>query len=427
MFFLQRARETLDRMIPGLAERLNRHPLEVLESPGNPGVGDFQACGGPALMIPARYAGKGATPLEACQVQQAIGAVSPSLAVATMMHHFSAATLVEIAAAQGSKTWVVLEMVARDNLLMASGFAEGGSGANILRPFTRLIRKGSRYCVSGSKKPCSLAHSMDLLTLSVLVPGEAAGDERLAVAVLPASAPGLERRAFWNSPILAGAESDEVILNEVPLSERSLAFAGRPGELDEVQTVGFLWFVLLCTSSYLGAAANLAEKVFAQNRGSSSDRTRLAIELEGAHAAMEGLASRIAGPRGTGVSPVEHRRGADATHGCPAGHVAEFVTSPPDSESSRIPLPTPRDEHLLAHALLVRYSIQQALERATSLAVELLGGLGFMASGQTAYLSSAVRALAFHPPSRTSMSEALALYLGGEPLRFAPPPLQRAA
>ncbi len=172
MFFLQRAQETLECMIPGLAERLNRQTFEVLESRGNPGIGDFKQCGGPGLMIPTRYAGKGASSLEACQVQLAIGAISPSLAVATMMHHFSAATLVEIAANQGGKISVVLEMVARENLLMASGFAEGGSGANILHPFTRLIRKGGRYCVSGSKKPCSLAHSMDLLTLSVLVPGD---------------------------------------------------------------------------------------------------------------------------------------------------------------------------------------------------------------------------------------------------------------
>ncbi len=199
-------------------------------------------------------------------------------------------------------------------------------------------------------------------------------------------------------------------MNEVPLSERSLAFAGRPGELDEVQTVGFLWFVLLCTSSYLGVAANLAEKVFAQKRGSPSDRTRLAIEIEGANAAMEGLAGRLAASSSTGVSPVEHRPDAQATPLC----LTRFASGPPDA-------------HFLAHALLVRYSIQQSLERATSLAVELLGGLSFMSSGHTAYLSSAVRALAFHPPSRTTMSDALSDYLTGEPFRFAPTPLQRAA
>ena len=69
----------------------------------------------------------------AIRVQRAIGSRSPSLAVATTMHHFSLATLVEMAAApNGAGTeWLVLEGVARQKLYVASGFAEGRMGTGI--------------------------------------------------------------------------------------------------------------------------------------------------------------------------------------------------------------------------------------------------------------------------------------------------------
>jgi alkylation response protein AidB-like acyl-CoA dehydrogenase len=157
-------------------------------------------------------------------------------------------------------------------------------------------------------------------------------------------------------------------------------------------------------------AARLTEKVFVQKRGSPSDRTRLAVEIEGANAAMEGLASRVATRRAAGGSAVESP-----------------VTSATGGRATNLLADGTPDSRLLANALLVRYSIQQAIERTTSLAIELLGGLNFMSSAQMSYLSSAAHALAFHPPSRTNMSEAIAEYLGGEPFRFASPPLQRAA
>ena len=374
MFYLGRAREALGQFMPNLAEKLQQYSLHEMESPGNPSIQDFKQFGGPRLLIPEQYSGFGATPLQACQVQQAIASYSPSLAVVAMMHHFSVAVLGEMANNRRSKTGVMLEMIARENLLLASAFSEGRSNACILQPFTRLTRKDGKFYVSGTKKPCSVAYSMDLLTLSVLVPGKHPDDDQLAVAAIPADAPGIERKPFWQSQILAGAESDEVVLNNVPLSEKAISYSGRPGELDSVQVGGFLWFVTMSISSYLGAAAVLADQVFSQQRGSATDRTRLAMDLEGANASMEGLAARLA------------------------------------SET--------RSEDLLAHALLVRYSVQQALERSTMLAAELLGGINYMGSQDTAYLLSAIRALAFHPPSRGRMTEPLANYLSGQRLKF---------
>jgi alkylation response protein AidB-like acyl-CoA dehydrogenase len=370
--FLAPQRDTLSRYLPGLDDCLREVPLERLESAGNPAIKSFKETSGPGLLIPQKYGGSGATALEASQVQIAIGSRSPSLAVATTMHHFSVATLVQMAAAGVGLEWLVLEACARQKLLMASGFAEAQPGGRILNPVMTLARTPAGFTVSGSKKPCSLSHSMDLLTLSVVVPGERGGDDRMAVVLLPGQQPGIDRKPFWNSPTLAGAESDEVILNNVPVPEQALSYSGAPGELDDVQLGGFLWFELLITSSYLGMACGLAEDVFGRNQSSASERMRVAIQLYGAMSALEGVAGAI--DRGE------------------------------------------RNEELLAKTLLVRYAVQSAIEQSTVLAAELLGGRAFIGSPRVSYFYSACRALAFHPPSRDRMGESLAGYLSGGPL-----------
>ena len=64
--------------------------------------------------------------------------------------------------------------------------------------------------------------------------------------------------------------------------------------MDPIQARGFVWFELLISASYLGAATNLAERVVARGRGSDEDRAGLAIELETMAAALEQVASAAA-------------------------------------------------------------------------------------------------------------------------------------
>jgi hypothetical protein len=77
-----------------------------------------------------------------------------------------------------------------------------------------------------------------------------------------------------------------------------------------------------------------------------------------------------------------------------------------------------RGEALVTRSLFVRYAVQQALTRMAGHAAEMLGGMAFMSSDNIAYLISAVRCLAFHPPSRTAISASLDKYLCGEPFAF---------
>ncbi|WP_439659403.1 acyl-CoA dehydrogenase family protein [Lentzea sp. HUAS TT2] len=374
MRYLQRERSELDRLVPGLDQTLASLPLDAMERPESPGLAAFREKGGPGLLVPSEHGGGGADLLTAVRVQRAVGSRSPSLAVATTMHHFSVASLVETAATSNGMEWMLLAAIAKDNLLLASGFAEGRTGQHILSPGLTARVEGEKVWLSGAKKPCSLAKSMNLLTASVALP-TADGGTQLAVALVPADAPGMSVRPFWNSPILAGAESDEVVLADVEVPAELIVRTDvtSDGHLDHLQTVGFVWFELLMTASYLGAASALVERVLAVESVDAALRASLATDLQAAMLTVEGLA-----------------RAADADG--------------PDNDA-------------LGLALVCRFHVQDVITSVATRCVEALGGMAFIGSGEVAYLNSACRALAFHPPSRARMSSALLEHFAGEPLR----------
>lgn len=379
MRFLERERQALARLLPGLDEFLAGTPLADLERPGNPGIAEFRRCGGAGLLVPEQHGGAGASALEALRVQRALGARSPSLAVATTMHHFSMASLVVLSESGGTGLeWMLMEGLAKAGKLLASGFAEGRPGTSILEPTMAAEPvDGGGVRVTGVKRPCSLASSMDLLTASVRVPRRDGTGEQLAVVLIPAEADGVKVSPFWGSFALAGAESDQVSVDGVFVPEE-LIVRTEPvdGELlDELQVAGFLWFELLMSGSYLGAASAVVERVLGDERIPAAERIRLVTDLEAAMAALENIARRM---------PAEQR-----------------------------------DQRLLGDALLIRYAVQDAIARVVPRALELLGGMAFISSDDLGYLAATVNALGFHPPSRTRMAEPLAAFLSGQSLSIA--------
>jgi alkylation response protein AidB-like acyl-CoA dehydrogenase len=376
MNFLKRDRETLERFLPSLDGKLAAIPLADIECPGNPGLAMLRELEGAGLLVPTEHGGKGASPVDAIQVHRAVAARSPSLAIAMTMHNFSVATLVEYLF-YGDYTVELLQQIAGGQLLVASGFAEGRTGTSILDPMLKATPlEGGGYSLNGSKKPCSLSNSMHILTASVAVPSNNGnGGHRRAVAVVPADAEGIDRKPFWSSTVLRGAESDEVCLTDVKISNEQLFFPEVEESLDAVEAGGFLWFELLVSASYLGVASALAERVLAGKRADAGERVQLAIDLETAMAALEGVArAMLTGERG---------------------------------------------EAILVQSLLVRFGVQQAIERVAARAAELLGGMAFIKSPDVAYLLAASRALAFHPPSRLSVAPAIDGYLAGQPMQVA--------
>lgn len=377
---LTTARGICEQFHAGLLDALEDLPLSTREGEDSPVLELYRKHGGPGLLVPAAYGGAAAGPLEAVRVQRALAAASPSLGVATVMHHFTVAMLFRLAEATGRLTPAQLKLmsaVAPDGLLLASGWAEGRTDQNILAPSVVAERlPGGGYRVNGSKKPCSLSGSMDVLTASVQVTHED-GRSGLALMLIPASSPGVGTRPFWATPVLAASQSHEVRLTDVVVPE-DLVIHSTPEDadrLDDLQTAGFTWFELLATSSYVGAASALVSQVLAGKRGTPAERAQLAVRLDAAVCLVEGAARSL----------------EDGTEG----------------------------DEAVAAVLTARYATQDLLAQTVDQAVEMLGGMAYIRSGDVAYLASAVRALAFHPPSRASVAAELAEYFAGGPLRLS--------
>ncbi|MEV6976585.1 acyl-CoA dehydrogenase family protein [Kitasatospora sp. NPDC093806] len=375
MNFLHRERAELDTLMPGLDRALTRYPLEVLERTPSPAIEEFKRAGGPGLLVPAAHSGAGASALQAVRVQRAVGARCPSLAVATTMHHFSIAGLVAAAEYGGGPAGPLLAAIATDRMLVASAFAEGRPGQNILTPHLTAARRGDRIVLNGRKMPCSLSRSMDLLTASVALTG-ADGVERLAVALIPAATPGVTVRPFWGTPILAGAESDEVLLTDVELHPDMVVPTDVTADAvpDALNVAGFLWFEVLLTAGYLGMASALVERTLRRPGGGEDDPTPYLVPVEAAMLAVEAVARAMA-----------HEEW---------------------------------DEALLVQALTARYAAQDAIARATKACLAALGGMAFIGSPEGSYLASAAVGLTFHPPARTRMARPLREFLDGRALRI---------
>jgi len=346
MTLMRTERECLEQHLPGLDAELAALPLMTLESRESPALKLFREAGGPGLLVPAEHGGRGVDALAAVRMQRALGARSPSLAVAATMHHFSVASLAELTTMGGGFEWVV-------------------------SPKVRAQRVPGGLSVNGSKKPCSLTWSMDLMSASVAVQADADGPEQLAIVLIPATDSGLSRRRFWESWVLGGAESDEVTLTDVFVPDQMVVYPQDATMTDPVQGRGFLWFEMMVTASYVGVASALVERVLGAGRGTAQERVALSAEVEAAMAAVESLARSM-------------------------------------------PAVTQQDvEDQLTRALCVRYAVEGAVARASMAAAALLGGMAFIQSSDVAYLLAASRALSLHPPAMTAVSDSVDRYLRG--------------
>jgi alkylation response protein AidB-like acyl-CoA dehydrogenase len=370
--FLGPERELLERFLPGFDAALAQLPLSVLESRDNPSIKLLKDYRGPALLIPAEYGGLGASAAEGLQVLRAIASRAPSLGIAYTMHNFSVATLVAWAVFGEEYGRFILSSLAEHSMYLASGFAEGRSGAKALDLTMKARRSADGgWLITGRKKPCSLTHSMDFLTCGLVAEVEE-GVWRRGVGLVPADLPGIERRPFWKSNVLAGAESDEVELINVEVPEQFVFVVEDATALDPVEVTGYTWFQLALCATYLGIASGLVERLLQSGKGTPEERGFIVAQVEAHAAAIEGLAYALDG-------------GTDR-------------------------------ERLFARSLATRCAVQSTIESVVMKAAELLGGIAFMGSPDVAYLLCASRAMCFHPPGRIPATRALDEYARGGPL-----------
>lgn len=370
---LASARALLEQYAPGFDTALREIPYARREAAGSATIAMFKQTRLGGMLAPKESGGLGATALQAIHIQYALGSRSPSLAVATTMHQFSMASLVAMVSLGSGAEVLLVTAIAQQRLLLASGFAEGVPGRGILDSGLTAVKTAGGVHISGSKKPCSLAHSMDLLTASYV--RQSPDGEELMIALIPAASPGLLRKPYWHNHALAGGESDEIVLDKVFVSDKMMFSAGAKAQLEPVQMIGFIWFELLMSASYLGACAGLVEQVIVRERWNDSDRVDLAAEVQLAWFALHGAAHALA---------------AGMPH-----------------------------HDLLASVLLLRYGLEKLLGRVASAAHEMLGGSSFIASADSSNWLAACRGLCFHPPARISMYGALGPYLGSAPFSLS--------
>lgn len=149
MLFLADDRRVLDSTMPGLDDKLVACDRGSLEPVDGQGISLFRAAGGAKLLAPTSCGGTGGSAVEAVAVQRAVGSSSGSLAVGTTMHHFSMASLVAIGRQSTRLEWILIERIARQGLLLASGFAEGTPGVGILSPAMRAVTGPAEWPENG--------------------------------------------------------------------------------------------------------------------------------------------------------------------------------------------------------------------------------------------------------------------------------------
>jgi len=201
----------------------------------------------------------------------------------------------------------------------------------------------------------------------------ASGDGQ-GFAVIFAEGSGIVRERFWQTPVLAASDSNALVFRDVFVPDDMVLLAEGEGAEQAAEVAqaaslsGLCWFQLMVGASYLGVASALVERLLGRRGVADLQLAQLAIELEGAYQALLGTASLL--------------QQTDAA-----------------------------DPALYSQALCTRFSVQAAIERASNLAVELLGGMSFIASDEVAYLLAASRAIGFHPVSRMAAVPMLAAHL----------------
>lgn len=378
MNYMRKEYEVFDKYFPGLRDEILSTEFWANEKENSRVAEIYREHGGPKLLVPKIYGGLGASAADAVAVHRILGSLSPSLAIVATMHDFTTAFLAEYAF-YGDATKKYLSEVAEKKLYLASGFAEGRRGANILHPTMKAKKVDGGYLVSGVKKPCSIADSMDYITASVLI-GDSVEEGQRGIAIVPAKRKGIDIYPFWGINALAGAQSKEVHLEDVFVEEDGIFLPDTQIPLDAVEAGGFLWFELLVTASYLGVASGLIEKVYANDRGTVEGRVQSMISIQ------------------TGISSL---------YG-----ICHQMTS---SNNTRFEV----GEAILTDVLLVRFGIQNIIQRVAYEATEMLGGMHFISDSRYEYILACCAALSFHPPSRSFSSQTIDEYMKGGTLQMA--------
>ena len=242
------------------------------------GLRVLRRIGWPGLAVPKKFGGLGATLVECCSVQRRLGAADPGLSIACAMHLGSVGVWSEHYGHQPDMTWVFMEAVATQGLIVASAVAEPNLGGSVNRSTQRARRVEGGWEITGRKTPLSFASCADLITLQFQSEPTADAPSEMLVALIPRKLMGVSAELTWDTLGMRGSGADTLVLDRCVIPDPLIVYRGVPGVAqDDDMVAGIIWFCLVLTASYLGlveAALGVARDLLRRSRIAHLDAPR---------------------------------------------------------------------------------------------------------------------------------------------------------
>ena len=353
----------LSGVAPALARVFAENSLLELEQSGAAHLaGLFREHGHPGFLIASDLGGRGGSAHEMAQLLRIVGARCPSLAIMMTMHQHAVAAF-----ARGCIPILecerFLRRVAADRALVATAFAEGRPGADLLDstvtcepvPGAPMVR------VSGTKRPCSMTHHADFTIVGVRVQlGEEAAR---GLVLVDTKLAGIRRAMSWKADQFAAADSNTLTFDDVRVPADYALVPGAPGSARQPRmAVAYAEIALSClfqlmvSACYLGMASRLGELMLKRRCGTADARVEMLTRIETAMMCVYRLAAMLESGEYSG--------------------------------------------NVLAQSMLVGRNAAMQIDAAINEMVVALGAGEYLANREVQYLVLAARCIQFHPPSR---------------------------
>ena len=352
--FLGAERALLERFLPGLDASLKAIPLGVLEGRENPSIRMLKDARGPRLLIPKKYGGLGA---RCCGGGAGpAGDRQPGSLAGDRLHdaQFLGLHPGRVGRLRRGVRRAPPVRPGRELDVPGLRFRRGPLRGQAPRD-DHAGPAGARRRLA-AERPEAALHP-DLLHGLPDLRRERGDRGRGPTACRrpgPRRLAGDRAPAVLEEPRPRGAESDEVILNDVHVPDDFVFVVEGSDALDPVEVTGYIWLQLALSSTYLGIVSGLVERLLESGKGTPEERGGVVAQVEAQAAAVDGIAYAF------------------------------------DAGEDR--------ERLLARALTVRFALQEAIESVAMRCAELLGGMAFIGGSDVAYLLCASRGPRLPPP-----------------------------
>ncbi|MET7768449.1 acyl-CoA dehydrogenase family protein [Nocardia sp. NPDC005366] len=137
-----------------------------------------------------------------------------------------AASLITFGTAEQQRRWAV--PILRGDMTASLGMSEPGAGSDLAGLRTRAVLDGDRFIVNGQKVWTSGAHDADILLTFVRTDPDAAKHRGISALLIPADAPGVQRR-----PFASVCDRDDLDFNEVFFADVAVPAENLVGELNK--------------------------------------------------------------------------------------------------------------------------------------------------------------------------------------------------